>query len=196
MEPISKDVEQFHALESHRKVAVAGIIIVVFLVSLGVGIAISRGNRFTQFVPGQPSTQKQQKTNPQGSTALAIKTSSQKVQVGDTFTASVMISDTPVQVADVIITYDPKLVKVTQVQNGTVFDNLLQNSIEDGSVTVSGAVDPSEPQSLKDGEVFSLTLTALAPGQAALSFDSDRTITAKDGSNTLSNATGTTVSIQ
>src|SRR3989344_4405405 len=66
----------------------------------------------------------------------------------------------------------------------------------EGTLTVSSAVDPNNPNNLKTGTLFSFTLQGVNAGAATLDFDKKMTITAKNGTNTLGTAESATVSVR
>ncbi len=191
MDNINQDVQDFHKLHPNRKLAVFGIILFVFIISILIGVYFSKGS----FNIGNETTETTIE-NPEGTTNLTLVPSSETVAPGETITVSVMLDGDAVQAVDVAINFDPALFAASEVTNGDVYDDILRQSVENGQVLVSAAVSPSNPDALNTGELFSFTLEALDAGSTELTFDTDLTITAKNGTNTLQSAQGVTVTAQ
>lgn len=192
MDNINKDVQDFHKLHPNRKLAVFGIILLVFIISILVGVYFSRGS----FKFGSQQTTESTISNPEGTTNLTLVPSAESVAPGESITVSVMLDGDPVQAVDVAVNFDPALFAASDITNGDVYGDILRESVENGQVLVSAAVAPSNPDDLKTGELFSFTLEALDAGSTELSFDTDLTITAINGSNTLQSAQGVTITAQ
>lgn len=189
MDDVKKDINEFQNLHPNRKLAVFGIVLFVFVLSIIVGIYFSRmSDRAGQDNRQQPEVEL-------GASKLMIVPEAEAVAVGDTITVSVMIEGEAVPITDVVISYDPEVFAASDVANGSVYDSIIRESIENGQIMVTAAVSPSNPDLLRTGEIFTFTLEALKPGTSELTFitdDSlkDTTIAAKDGRNTIENAEG------
>ena len=175
--------------QPNKNIAIIGIIFFVFAVSLVLGILSAQKN-------GKATDQNGNEASIQGTTQLSIEPQVSNLGKGEGTQVSVTLAGTPSQAADVVITFDPKLVKVSNIINGNVFPDILRSDIGEGTLTVSSAVDPNNPNNLKTGTLFSFTLQGVNAGAATLDFDKKMTITAKNGTNTLGTAESATVSVR
>lgn len=192
MDNIQTDLKDFNQLHPNRKLAVFGIILFVFILSIFIGVYFSKSRTQTTTETETPA--------PTGAvtatTGLTLVPSAETVAVGDQIKVSVMLEGEAVQAADVVVKYDPTIFTASTVTNGTAFESIVREEIKDGTVSITAAVSPTAANDLKTGEVFSFTLTALKAGSTELSFDPELTITAKNGVPTLKNAQSVTVSVQ
>lgn len=101
---------------------------------------------------------------------------------GNTFTAGQMF-----------MKYDPTMVKVEEVQNGTLFDNVLLADAKNGVIEYSGAIFGNFTQLQRidwnrDYTLFSFVVTPLKTGDSMIELVSDSTnTTALIGSNLAKN---------
>ncbi|MBP9797605.1 hypothetical protein KBC70_00475 [Candidatus Woesebacteria bacterium] len=201
MENVQKDMQDFNNLHPNRKLAVFGIILFIFVLSILVGVY------FTQ----SKGTMKTDRTNPTGTvassktTTLSLVPSTAEVKVGSQVKVSVMLSGEAVPAADVVVNYDPAFFALsdTDILVGSAFKSIPFKKVENGKIIVSTLVDLSKPTEVNTGEVISFTLEALKPGSSELSFDIEdekdvhKTITSKVGGiDTLKTAQGTTITIK
>lgn len=194
MDNVKKDINQFNELHPNRKLAVFGIILFVFILSILVGIYYSRSNGLSPILQTDTDQEAVEETP---ETFLTIVPSAESVAVGETVDISVMLDGDAVTVADITVTYDPTVFAApSEVVNGTAFASLVREEIEDGMVSVTATVDTSDISSVSTGEVFSFTLEAIGAGSSELNFDLDKTVTAINGDDTLQNAQGITISVQ
>jgi hypothetical protein len=197
MDDISKDMQDFHALHPNNKLAVLGIILVAFIVAFVVGSYINKNKGM--FNKNNPVPTEQ--TQPSGTdtttrTVLTMTPSVETMKVGESATISVDLTSNPVQASDVVITFDPKMFRASDIVNGNVYEDLLINKIQTGRVTVSAAVSPNAPTTMKTGQMFSFKVTALQAGTGTFIFDPKLTITAKNGVNTLGSVQPVTITVQ
>lgn len=178
MENVQKDIKDFSNMHPNRKLAVFGIILFVFILSILIGVYFSRNQSSTE------STDQVERAVTEV-TSLSLVPSSETVAVGETVTVSVMIDGEAVQAADIAVDFDPAVFTASAVTNGDVFDSIVREEITDGTVSITSAVSPTAASELNTGEIFSFTLEAVAAGSSELSFDPELTITAKNGLNTL-----------
>ncbi len=189
MNTLQNDVQQFNQLHPHRKLATFGIILFVFVLSVVIGVYYSKKQSSQT---AQPTKMEESTT----STSLALAPSEEIVQVGKTFTVSVLLNGQPVQATDIVINFDKTMFKASNILNGKVYDNLIRQDITDGQVSVTGAVQATANPEMKTGEVFTFTMEALKKGTSELSFDKNLTITAKNGVNTLSGAQNISIQVE
>lgn len=188
MDNVQTDIKDFNQLHPNRKLAIFGIILFVFVVSILVGIY------FTQNKDGGSNDLVEEQI--QAGTNLSMVTSSDTVAVGETVTVTVILEGEAVQAVDAAVNFDPNVFKATEVTNGNVYESIVREDISDGQVSITAAVSPSNPTDFATGELFSFTLEAVGAGSSELQFDPELTITAKNGDNTLQNTQGVTITAQ
>lgn len=181
-------MDQSKSSQPNRNIALIGIVFFVFAVSLIMGLLIAQKDK-------SPKNNIAEE-NQLGSTQLMLKPQAVSLQKGESTQVMVEIAGSPSQAADVVITFDPKLLKASEIVNGNVFPDLLRSEIKENQLVVSSAVDPNNPTNLKTGTVFSFTITAMDSGTATLEFNKDLTITAHSGTNTLGTAESVTISVR
>lgn len=179
MQNVQTDIKDFTNLHPHRKLAVFGIILFVFVLSILIGVYFSRSQS------GQSNNPTSQPQEVADVTTLSLVPSAESLAVGETITVSVMIDGEAVQAVDAAVTFDPTVFTASQIRNGSVYDNLVREVVEEGQVNITAALSSNDLSSLESGELFSFTLEAIAPGTSEISFDPELTITAKNGLNTL-----------
>lgn len=193
MDKLQTDLNEFNKLHPNRKLAVMGIILFVFILSILVGVYFTKSGSQTETgatpTPTGTATEK-------ATTSLSLVPSASAVKVGDMVKVSVMLDGESVQATDVVVKYDPTLFEASAVVNGTIYESIVREEIKDGMVSVTSAVSPTAVDNLKTGELFSFSLKALKAGAAELSFDPELTITAKNGLNTLKATQSVSVTIQ
>ncbi len=185
---VADDINKFQSLPASKKMMVIAIVAFVFIVSIILGSIVAKN--YLRNPNSLPDAVSADKTN------LSLIPASQTVSVGEKFTVNVVLDSVPVTVADIELNYDPKLVRIDSIENGTVFASLFNQKIEDSRVIFSGAVDLNDRNSLVTGTMATINATALEAGEATISFGSEFTGTAKNGERTLGEATGTTISIK
>lgn len=195
----SAEVQDFHNLHPNRKLAVFGVILFLFVISIVVGIMMARRNsQVADTATGEQGQTQQTGEVKQGETALKLMVEPAAPSVGDTVRVTVSLSNTAVQATDIAVNYDPKMFTASDIVNGTVYDSILKSNIDvaKGQVLVNSSVSASNPQDLRTGDVFSFTLKTLKAGSGKLEFDQDLTITAKNGINTLGLAEPVSITVK
>lgn len=125
------------------------------------------------------------KTTSEIGTALTLVAGASELAVNESTDIAVILENTPAQAVDIVITFDPNLVSISNVQNGSVYPSIVRQDIRDSQLVVSTRVDADNSTDLKAGDVFSFTVTALAPGNAHIGVNKDLSITATKNKNTL-----------
>lgn len=196
MNEMAQDVNNLSTLPKERKAVLIALIGVLFIVSVVVGANLAK--RSGQETPSASPVQNQSTpaVEVKNTTDLSLSPAPLTISTGATKQVSVMLSKTAVSAADVFLTYDPTLVEIADIQNGTVFDRVIRKKIDAGSIAFSAAVSPEKKNSLATGTVFTFTVTALKSGTTTIQFDTGKTITALSGANSLGNTTPMTVEIQ
>lgn len=192
------DAQDFHDLHPNRKLAIFGIILFFFVISIVVGIMMARRNSQVVDTTDEQGQTQQAGEVKQGETALKLMVEPATPSVGDTVKVTVSLENTAVQATDIAINYDPKLFTASDIVNGTAYDSILKSNIDvaKGQVLVNSSVSASNPQDLRTGDVFSFTLKTLKAGSGKLEFDQDLTITAKNGINTLGLAEPVSITVK
>lgn len=128
-------------------------------------------------------------------TSLSIQPENISLTVGQESQIKVMLTEVPVTALDIEISYDPQMLEIIELKNGSLFANIIRNQIKDGKIIYSASIDPQMKDNLSEGEVFTLQVKALQSSNAVLEFDSNNTITALAGRNTLGSANGAKLAI-
>lgn len=134
--------------------------------------------------------------NSKGTTWLTIKPNTTSLTKGQAIRVDVVIEGEGVQAAAVSLTYDPKVLAISDIKNGNVFAQIVSQKIEAGSVMVITDVGGQSRAASKTGTVFSFIVTGVAPGLAELTFDPKTTKTALRGGNTLKNLQSASIVVQ
>lgn len=175
-----KDLKDLKKLDPQTKVYLIIFILLVFIASILVGLSMRAGQ-------SQSSSHETQLIEPTEAptTNLSLDPPSKNMRVGEVTDVTVILSKTPVQAADIVITFDPKVFSISNIRNGTILPNILKQNLEQGKLTYSASVDPEAKNELT-GEVFTFSLRALSPAtSSAIDFDKNMTITSSEGKNTL-----------
>src|SRR3989338_8403617 len=187
-----EDIKDFNSLDPQKKLMVAGIVLILFVGSIFVGAYLSKGRSGST----NKQTTNEVATAPSKKPSTTLKiVAKEAMKVGESQVVTVDLSNVAVTAADIVVSYDPDILTVADVQNGTVFAKVIQKKIDttNGLVTFSGSVDPSNPNDLKMGKVMSFKVRAKKDARATLlQFAKDDTVTAINGENTLGLTTGTT----
>lgn len=187
---VSSDFKQINGLDSQKKTLLAAFLFVLFVISLLVGANLNKK------ADNKTGTDTQQTATIRPKTRLTLTPSTATLKVGTTQKVSVDLLELPVTAADIVISFDPEVYSVSNIQNGTVFDRVLTKKIDKGSLTFSGAVAPEQAFSAEKGTLFTFTIKALKDeGSKTIEFDTQKTITALNGENTLGLSTGATYKI-
>lgn len=190
MDNVQNDIQEFHTLHPQKKLKVLSIIAVIFALSVGLGIYFA-GKSGLQKAPSDTTTK-----STEGTSQLSIIPETQTLSKNASMKVQVRVEGTGSQATDVVITYDPKLVAISDVVNGDVFPDILRSEIGANQVVVSAAVDPNNPSDVKTGTLFTFMLKGVSAGSATLQFDKDLTITATNGVNTLGSANPVTITVK
>lgn len=193
MDNTSSDINDFHTLHPNRKLAVFSIILFLFVVSVAAGVYVAKNSNMA----GKNNVKVEQQSPDEAKATMTVVSDKQSLKVGESATVSVMIADRAVQVADVALTFDPTLLKVSAVTNGDVYDEINYQDLKTpGMILVSSSVNPSSPDELKTGTVLTFQVQALKAGAAELTFNKEKTLAATGGQNFLSTAEGMTITIK
>lgn len=189
---IGADLKQIQSLDSQKKTLLAAFLFVLFVVSIMVGANLSKEKKTTT-----TKTALDISSTLKPKTRLALSPISKTLKVGSIQKVSVDLLELPVTATDIVLTYDPAVFAVSNVQNGTIFERVLVNKNENGSIMFSAAVSPSKALSATKGTILSFTVRALKETPSSLiQFDTQKTITALNGENTLGLSTEATYKVE
>jgi len=188
------DLRRVQKLDPKRKLGIGLILLVTFFLGL-VGAFFYWQIRFPlkteKFQVFQPSKKEPQKESKLAS--LSLNPSSKNVKVREDFIVNLEIhtGDNQVEAADVVLSFDPKILRVKKVEEGEFFTTHPQNKITDGKIFISGAFGPEGGQESKIpvkgvGRFAKITFTALAASSSTkVSFDAKKTVVASEGKDVL-----------
>lgn len=185
---LQKDIFEFKTLSPQVKFLLAIQVIILFIFSILVGVLFSpQFNKKIQQNPnGNPNNAALAGRN---STQLSIEPKDEIVKVGESRLMSVHLKGPSVTAVDIVLMYDPVMLEVSDVTNGTAFGRVIINKIEKGKIYFSAAQDVTSAQKTKrddNGDVFGFKVTALKKAETAkIEFSLDETITAENGENKL-----------
>lgn len=190
---LKKDIRSFKNLDPNRKFLVLVLFAGVFLASLVVGsMLFGTGDGSPLPIPGRADQEEAAVPTAVPSTTLSLDPSSATLTAGQAQTVSVMLEGVAVTAADVVVTFDPTMVSVSNLTNGEILPQVIQSDITEDAVVYSASVSAQEPGATDTGPVFTFDVTPLAAAsgsEISLQFDPIDTITALEGANTL----GTTI---
>lgn len=190
---LAKDVRDIKKLDDNRKFLLLMLFVVLFVISVLVGGFLAQNRPQTQV----PQTAPQRTTKLKPTTTLSIVSTSKTLKQGTTEKVTVNLEKTPVTAIDIVLNYDPNLLTVSNIENGTVFARVIRKKIETGKIIYSAAIDTASKTALQTGPVFSFSIRALkSAGSAKITFDPSQTITALNGENTLGSSLGASFNLQ
>lgn len=194
MNTMQNDLNQLKTLPTQKKTVILLLIGFLFIASVVVGSLMSRGktNDAASMKKDQTSTGAQ--TTP--STTLTLSPAETTLRVGQSTTMTIDLASVPVAATDIVLSFDPEILSVSDVKNGDVFARVIRNKVEDGKLVFSASVDPNNAENLKAGKVLTFKVTAKkASDSALLQFVQGDTITALNGENTLGVTNGAIVKV-
>lgn len=203
---IIADLKQFKKLPHQKQMLIVFLIVLLFGASIVVGAFLSRGSvQLPSAITDSIGQGDVEEVEREPSTTLSIDPDSHTMAVGEEVELDVVLSEIPVVSADVVLTYDPQVLEITNLTNGVVFPKQIKDSdeeeidSEEGRVNYHGTVPATRDaaDNTSEGVVFTITAKALTEAEAAtIGFDLDRTKTALGGNNTLGLTVGSIVSIE
>lgn len=183
---LKKDLLDFYKLPQAQKNKVYLFLAILFILSIVIGRAFS-GFRFSP--SNQPTitpTAVVTDTEKITQTVLSLSPAEKTLKVGQTETVKVLLSRRPVTAVDVVLTYDPMVLELSNIQNGDVFERVIQRKSKSGKLIFSAAVSPENAVNIKEGAVFSFAVKPKKETKlTTISFDAADTVTALQGENTL-----------
>lgn len=188
---VTNDIKTIKKLDPKRQYVLLGFFVLLFVLSYSIGTMLSRNGNKTAEQTVTPTEAPTQAT-----TTLTLSTASKNLTVGKPETVSVVLSKVPVSAADVVITYDPALLSVSNMQNGSVFTKIVRQKIDTTKIVYSATINPDQKNNLSEGELFTFSVTPKKAGTTVLQFDTKETITALNGTNTLGSSLGAFLTIQ
>jgi hypothetical protein len=189
MYSLQKDISEFKTLSPQVKFLLAIQVIILLIFSILVGVLFSpQFNKNVQQNPkGSPNA-----VADKSSTQLSIQPKDEIMKVGEERLMSVHIKGTTVTAADIVLTYDPTAIEVSEVTNGNLFGRQIINKIDAGKVYFSAAKDIASAGASKQNTdeakdaIFGFKIKALKKIETTrIEFSLDETITAENGENKL-----------
>lgn len=181
------DVKHLQKLDSHTKVSIFFFILSLFLASMVIGSSLVK----TSASGTQPTPTIQ---TPHAN--LSLSGTSTSMKIGENSSVTVTLNNTPVSAADIVLTYDPAILTVSNIKLGSVFTKLAKKVVSNGKIMVSASVGPKKSKDLKTGVVFSFRISAKGVGTTTIGFDRTSTITAIDGQNILGETTDAVFTVE
>lgn len=122
------------------------------------------------------------------------------VKNGDDVFAQIILDspNQPVQAADFVLIFDPKVLSVTEIRTGTYFGKYPIKKIASGSIKLSGValLKKTIPPPSGKGDVATIIFKTIAPTlRTTVAFDTMQTIVASNGKNILGVVTGASTTI-
>ncbi|OGK14263.1 hypothetical protein A3H80_01580 [Candidatus Roizmanbacteria bacterium RIFCSPLOWO2_02_FULL_37_19] len=177
------DVRDFTTLSPQVKFLLSIQLIILFILSILVGVLFSP--KFKAQVQQQnviqPSLVEEQ------TATLSFEPKDIILKSGEEKSVSILLSGKPASAVDIVLSYDPTLLQITNMTNGDVFDQEIINKQSRGKIQFSAARSATTAQQ-KEGIVATMKITALKKtGSTAtsISFIKDETIVAESGINIL-----------
>ena len=179
-----------------QKILLSVILFLMFVLGILVGGSLFGGSGIK--LPSFPNQTRQTAIpNPRAAASLGLEATTTTLQVGKSTQVKVVLTKASADALDVVLTYDPTLLSVSNVVKGTNYPSYPLVRSDRGKLTVSAAVTPDKatppPPPIT---VATFTATALKKGTASLTFDKTDTIVAVGGDNILSSAPPLTIIIQ
>ena len=109
MDNIQKDVQDFNNLHPNRKLAVFGIVLFIFVLSILVGVYFTQSKGTDN---NSDAMTDKDVTSDAGTTTLSLVPASETVKVGEQVKVSVMLSGAAVPATDIVINYDLSLIHI------------------------------------------------------------------------------------
>lgn len=193
---IRQDMSEFSSLAPQIKFLLGFQLSILFVISVLIGLLFSPSFRERT---GQKLI-KTQKHNPtvlsQTDTALYIKPADTVLKIGEEAVFTVVLDGSPVTAADIVLNFDPEYLEVVGVDQGEIFDTIIVNENNAGTISYSATYSPNTGETQQTGKVFSFRARALKRTEGTqLEFVKKSTITARGGKNTLKDTNSATVRI-
>lgn len=183
-----KDLQELSRLEANKKMLLAGLFIFIFVISVIVGQNITKKSTTSTTNEAMPQNGS---VSQKPTTTLSITPGSGTLSVGKQSKMSVLLAKLPVTAIKVTLVYDPKILSVSTIENGGLFQKIVRQKIDNGTVTFAATVLPDKANNLNEGIVVSFMVKPLkAVDSTVIAFDTKDTTTALNGENTLGSATG------
>ncbi|MFS8158984.1 MAG: cohesin domain-containing protein [Candidatus Roizmanbacteria bacterium] len=183
--------ENMSLLQKNKYIYIVGICALVAI--LGIFFFYNKNMQSKLTKKDTSSMESQPSVSPQNKTRLTLVGNTSKLKVGKQELYKVELTDLPVAAVDIVLKYDPTLIEVTSVKAGTAFPQVIKNTIDKvkGQILFSSAIPTSNTTGSAQGEILSFMIKPLKSiTKASIDFDTQNTITALNGENTLSSAKG------
>ena len=115
---------------------------------------------------------------------------------GEPIRVRVQAGGAKIQAADVVISYDPRYIKVEKIKSGKNFPMLIKQSVANGRISVSVSISPSLALEAVTGEMFTYEISGVAPtNKTVMDIVASETFAALNGNNLLHNISGGTYTV-
>lgn len=186
---VRKDVQDFSTLNAPIKFLLAVEFIILLILSILIGVMFSP--KFKQNVVHQGTEQNTSQVT------FSIVPEVTFMKPGDESSLLVVLNNgANVSAADIVLSYDPQYIQITEVVNGDFFDREIINTNIPEGMMFSAALNPGSQSTKKEGTVTVFKIKALQKAQeTTISFDPNLTIAASNGKNILGATKNGTVHI-
>lgn len=198
-----KDLSELQTMHGHKKALLLVVFVVLFILSMTFGRKLTQKSQVktqpnaispTAMVENtQEQTADESSTTQKTSLSITPKTSTLKAQ--ESAELSVFLTGVPSSAIDIVLSYDPELISISDITKGPLFDRVLLNKVDEGKMYFSGVINPDKLSEIGEGAVVSFKVTGLAQGNATISFVQEETVTALNGQNTLGQTVPGTITV-
>lgn len=193
---MQNDLNQLKTLPTQKKTVILLLIGFLFIASVVVGSLMSRNKSSDTTSMKKDSTNTGTGAQVAPSTTLTLSPAETTLKVGQSTTMTIDLASVPVAATDIVLSFDPEVLTISDVKNGDVFARVIRNKVEEGKLVFSASVDPNNAENLKLGKVVTFKVTAKKVAESSLlQFVQGDTITALNGENTLGVSNGAIVKV-
>jgi hypothetical protein len=192
MSTIQQDLGRITHLDTSKKLTLIFIFLSLFTGSYLFGRYVLNRTKtpvYTETTPPENAPINGQLNT--GKAELILAPSRSTLKVGESIPVAVRLTKQSVQAADVVLTFDPKYVSISDIKAGPNFPIMLNQKINKDTVEVSASISPTNLDKPGEGDVFTFTLTGVsATPNTKVDFNIEDTIAATDGVNVLHTIVG------
>ncbi len=191
-----EDLKDFKKLAPQMRFVILVQVIILFILSLLIGIVFSP--KFRSSIIKQQSPQEKDLANDslKKNTRFSFSPTDTIMKVGEERDIALEVSGNYPTVADINLTYNPTFIKVIKITKGDVFEQEIAHKIQSGRVIYSAAIAPDQDPTLQGKVVLVISLKALQRTTSTeILFDTEKTIAARGEDNILESADGMVIRI-
>lgn len=188
MRKIQKKIRPFlkelNRLPKKSQLGVVGILFLTFVFGFFISVFYWRAQTPKPRVSALPKISLPLK--PKKKVSFTLNPQKQTVTAGETFVVSVNLDSKKerLDAVDVVLEFDPQVLKVSQVSEGTFFSLYPVMKVEEGRVVLAGTIGfgAEQKEGVSGQGLFAkITLTPLANGQSSLAFSKEKTLAVYQG---------------